>query len=61
MASGESAEVLEAAPIQIEEEDPEGPRKWIELEPRMSGLEKPMRQGGREVPVMHEAEDDLPL
>lgn len=61
MDSGESVGVLEATPIQTEEESPEGLGKSIEREPRMSELEKPMRQVGREVPVMHEAEDDLLL
>ena len=54
-------EVLEVTVIQTGEEGPESPGESIELEPRMTELEKLMRQVGREVPVMHEAEDDLPL
>jgi hypothetical protein len=58
---GESVEVLEATAIQTGEEGPEGPGKSIELEPRVSELEKPMIQVGHEVPAMHEVEDDLLL
>jgi hypothetical protein len=59
--SGGSVGVLEATLVQTEEEGLGGPGKLIELEPRMSELEKLMREVGREVPVMHEAEDDLLL